>query len=133
MSPRCGEREAPGLLWSVDSIPVHLSISKPDLIELDIGPEVSFDRWSAANVLDLANFCICLNGGWTCTKQRVIELFGKFLISQVVHSQNLKMPCGDKIWTRILSGVGSEEGRGDQRLPATFTHKGHPPRIGIFT
>ena len=44
------EREAPGLLWSVDSIPVHLSISKPDLIELDIGPEVSFDRWSAANV-----------------------------------------------------------------------------------
>ena len=47
------------------------------------------------------------------------------------HSQNLKMRCGDKIWTRILSGVGSEEGTGDLRLAATFTHKGHPPRIGI--
>lgn len=43
-----------------------------------------------------------------------------------------QMPCGDKIWTRILSRVGSEEGTGDQRSPATFTHGGHPPRIGIF-
>ena len=71
-----------------------------------------------------------------CSRQPAISMDKqrekyKFLISHL-HSQNLKMRCGDKIWTRILSGVGSEEGTGDQRLPATFTHGGHPPRIGIF-
>ena len=59
--------------------------------------------------------CLCqddLLQSASLSKPRVIELFGKFLISQL-HSQNLKMPCGDKIWTGILSGVGSEEGTGD--------------------
>ena len=70
-----------------------------------------------------------------CSRQPAISMDKqrekyKFLISHL-HSQNLKMRCGDKIWTRILSGVGSEEGTGDLRLAATFTHKGHPPRIGI--
>ena len=57
-APVVCEREAPELLWSVDSIPVHLpaslSISDPDLIELHIDPEVSFHCWHAANVLGLA-------------------------------------------------------------------------------
>ena len=79
-APVVCEREAPELLWSVDSIPVllpaSLSISDPDLIELYIGPEVSFDCWHAANVLGLAQLflqpgedevkCICLICTWIC-------------------------------------------------------------------
>ena len=58
------------------------------------------------------------------------DSFGKFLISKwteetsnALWGQNLN---ADLIAGRIWGG------NRDQRLPATFTHGGHPPRIGIF-
>ena len=124
-------REAPGLFGQSHSNPLYtqagssLSISNPDLIELYVSPDVSFDSWCAINVLVLAQLSKSTISYWPKTKlsvffiffaslskQRVMELFGKFLISQL-HFKTSKCLVGTKFGRGSLSGVGSEEGTGD--------------------